>query len=162
MKAFGQKPRAKEGPKAFPFLNFYPGLKCRVLLSLTVLRRFGSFVEANAAQETRIPREQLAEAAQIHQAVRQYLGEVEEQNPVEEPVHEPFAGADVGPGVIAMTSTTGVGPVRSDHSAPVLPSAALSFTSTNRPGDAPASWPKRPSSRRHNGRERKSRPCSRN
>jgi len=48
----------------------------------------GSFVEANAAKESRIPREQLAEAAQVHQTVRQYLQEVEEQNPVEEPVHQ--------------------------------------------------------------------------
>ena len=48
----------------------------------------GSFVEANAAKESRIPREQLAEAAQVHQTVRQYLQEVEQQNPVEEPVHE--------------------------------------------------------------------------
>src|SRR5499425_826196 len=48
----------------------------------------GSFVEANAAKESRIPREQLAEAAQVHQTVRQYLKEVEEQNPVEEPVHQ--------------------------------------------------------------------------
>ena len=48
----------------------------------------GSFVEANAAKESRIPREQLAEAAQVHQRVRQYLKEVEEQNPIEEPVHE--------------------------------------------------------------------------
>src|ERR1700728_4400095 len=42
----------------------------------------GSFVEANASKESRIPREQLAEAAQVHQTVRQYLREVEEQNPV--------------------------------------------------------------------------------
>jgi transposase len=48
----------------------------------------GSFIEANAAKESRIPREQLAEAAQVHHSVRQYLREVEEQNPVEEPVHE--------------------------------------------------------------------------
>ncbi len=48
----------------------------------------GSFVEANAAKESRIPREQLAEAAQVNQTVRQYLVELEEQNPVEEPVHE--------------------------------------------------------------------------
>jgi transposase len=47
----------------------------------------GSFVEANAAKESRIPREQLAEAAQVHHTVRQYLREVGEQNPVEEPVH---------------------------------------------------------------------------
>jgi transposase len=48
----------------------------------------GSFVEANAAKESRIPREQLAEAAQVSQTVRQYLVELEQQNPTEEPVHE--------------------------------------------------------------------------
>src|SRR5664279_3967742 len=48
----------------------------------------GSFVEANAAKESRIPREQLAEAAQVNQAVRQYLVELEHQNPTEEPVHQ--------------------------------------------------------------------------
>jgi hypothetical protein len=48
----------------------------------------GSFVEANAAKESRIPREQLAEVAQANHTVRQFLVELEEQNPVEEPVHE--------------------------------------------------------------------------
>src|SRR5262244_411304 len=48
----------------------------------------GSFVEANAAKESRIPREQLAAAAEVHHTVRQYLKELREQNPVEEPVHE--------------------------------------------------------------------------
>ena len=48
----------------------------------------GSFVEANAAKESRIPREQLAEAAQVHHTMRQYLVELERQNPVEEPVHQ--------------------------------------------------------------------------
>ena len=48
----------------------------------------GSFVEANAAKESRIPREQLVEASQVHHTVRQYLQEVEDQNPVEKPVHE--------------------------------------------------------------------------
>jgi transposase len=48
----------------------------------------GSFVEANAAKESRIPREQLAEAAQVNHTLRQYLSELEEQNPVEEQVHE--------------------------------------------------------------------------
>jgi transposase len=32
----------------------------------------GSFTEVNAAKERRIPREQLAETAQVHQTVRQY------------------------------------------------------------------------------------------
>jgi len=48
----------------------------------------GSFVEANASKETRIPREQLAEAAQVHHTVRQYLVELAEQNPMEKPVHQ--------------------------------------------------------------------------
>ena len=48
----------------------------------------GSFVEANAAKESRIPREQLAAAAEVHHTVRQYLNELQVQNPVEEPVHE--------------------------------------------------------------------------
>jgi transposase len=48
----------------------------------------GSFVEANASKESRIPREQLAEAAQVNQTVRQYLVELEQQNPADEPVHE--------------------------------------------------------------------------
>lgn len=45
----------------------------------------GSFVEA---KESRIPREQLGEAAHVSHTVRRYLVELEEQNPVEEPVHE--------------------------------------------------------------------------
>jgi transposase len=48
----------------------------------------GSFVEANAAKQSRIPREQLAEAAQVHHTVRQYLVDLEQQNPVAEPVHQ--------------------------------------------------------------------------
>jgi hypothetical protein len=48
----------------------------------------GSFLEANAAKESRIAREQLAEAAQVSHTVRQYLVELAEQNPVEEPVHQ--------------------------------------------------------------------------
>ena len=48
----------------------------------------GSFVEANAAKASRIPREQLVEAAQVKRTVRQYLVELEAQNPVEEPVHQ--------------------------------------------------------------------------
>jgi transposase len=48
----------------------------------------GSFVEANAAKESRIPREQLAEAAQVNQTVRQYLVELEQQNPSAELVHQ--------------------------------------------------------------------------
>ena len=48
----------------------------------------GSFVEANAAKESHIPRQQLAEAAQVNHTLRQYLVELEQQNPMEEPVHQ--------------------------------------------------------------------------
>jgi transposase len=48
----------------------------------------GSFVEANANKESRIPREQLAEVAHVKHNVRQYLAELEQQNPTEEPVHQ--------------------------------------------------------------------------
>jgi len=47
----------------------------------------GTFVEANASKESRIPREQLAEAAQVNRTVREYLAELEIENPVEEPTH---------------------------------------------------------------------------
>jgi hypothetical protein len=47
----------------------------------------GTFVEANAAKESRIPREQLTEAAQVNRTVREWLTELEAQNPVEEPTH---------------------------------------------------------------------------
>jgi transposase len=47
----------------------------------------GSFVEANASKESRIPREQLKEAALVNHTVRQYVQELEEENPLEA-VHE--------------------------------------------------------------------------
>jgi len=48
----------------------------------------GSFIEANANKGSRIPREQLAEVAAVKRNVRQYLVELEQQNPIEEPVHQ--------------------------------------------------------------------------
>jgi transposase len=47
----------------------------------------GTFVEANASKESRIPREQLMEAAQVNRTVREYLAELEKQDPVERPTH---------------------------------------------------------------------------
>jgi hypothetical protein len=70
----------------------------------------GSFVEANAAKESRIPREQLVEAAQAHQTVRQYLQEVAEQNPVEEPVYEQDQVSNTDPD--STYATKGGTPVR--------------------------------------------------
>jgi len=40
----------------------------------------GTFVEANASKESRIPREQLTEAVQVNRTVREYLAELEMQN----------------------------------------------------------------------------------
>src|SRR2546421_10170017 len=48
----------------------------------------GSFIEANANKGSRMPREQLAEVAAVKRNVRQYLVELEQQNPIEEPVHQ--------------------------------------------------------------------------
>ena len=50
----------------------------------------GSFIQADANHGRRIPREQLAEAAQVNRTVRQYLSELEEQNGDGEPqpVHQ--------------------------------------------------------------------------
>ena len=39
-------------------------------------------------KKSRVPRQQLEEVAQVHRTVRQYLAELQEQNPVEEPVHQ--------------------------------------------------------------------------
>lgn len=42
----------------------------------------GTLVEANASRESRVPRKQLKEAAQISRTVREYLAELEQLNPV--------------------------------------------------------------------------------
>jgi transposase len=41
----------------------------------------GSFILANASTGSRIPREQLAEAAQVKRTVREYLDELQQENP---------------------------------------------------------------------------------
>ena len=46
----------------------------------------GSFIQANADHHSRVPREQLAEVAEVNRTVRQYLAELAEENPVEPPV----------------------------------------------------------------------------
>ena len=48
----------------------------------------GSFIPANASRLSRIPREQLPEAAHVKRTVREYLADLEQENPVEEPVHQ--------------------------------------------------------------------------
>ena len=46
----------------------------------------GSFIQANADHHSRVPQEQLAEVAKVNGTVREYLAELEQENPVEPPV----------------------------------------------------------------------------
>jgi len=46
----------------------------------------GSFIQANADHHSRVAREQLAEVAKVNHTVREYLAELEQENPVEPPV----------------------------------------------------------------------------
>src|SRR6516162_5457120 len=48
----------------------------------------GSFIQANADHHSRIPREQLAEAAKVNYCARKYLQELEQENGDGEPVHQ--------------------------------------------------------------------------
>jgi hypothetical protein len=48
----------------------------------------GSFIPANASRLSRIPREQLPEAAHVKRTVREYLADLEQENPIEEPAHQ--------------------------------------------------------------------------
>ena len=46
----------------------------------------GSFIQANADHHSRVPSEQLAEVAKVNRTVREYLTELEKENPIEPPV----------------------------------------------------------------------------
>jgi transposase len=48
----------------------------------------GSFIQANADHHSRIPREELAEAAKVNYGARKYLEELEQENGDGEPVHQ--------------------------------------------------------------------------
>ena len=48
----------------------------------------GSFIMANASHHSRIPREQLTEAAQVNYGARKYLEGLEQENGDGEPIHE--------------------------------------------------------------------------
>jgi transposase len=58
----------------------------------------GSFVHADATNGSRIPREQLAEAAQVNRTVREFVTELEEQNGDGEPelTHQQSKGINDG------------------------------------------------------------------
>jgi hypothetical protein len=51
----------------------------------------GMLVQANASEKSRVPREQLVEAAQVSRTAREYLTELEQQNPVGDPEERPMA-----------------------------------------------------------------------
>jgi transposase len=46
----------------------------------------GSFIQANADHHSRVPSEQPAEVAKVNRTVREYLTELEQENPIEAPV----------------------------------------------------------------------------
>jgi len=48
----------------------------------------GSFIPANASRSSRVPREQLTEVAHVKGTVREYLADLEQENPIEEPAHQ--------------------------------------------------------------------------
>src|SRR5258708_4899052 len=48
----------------------------------------GSFIQANADHHSRVAPEQLAEVAKVNGTVREYLAELEQENPVESPAPE--------------------------------------------------------------------------
>ena len=64
---------------------------------------------SQCGEESHIPREQLAEAAQVHQSVRQYLKEVEE------PVHEQDQVSTTDPDSTYATSDGELVPHRRDR-----------------------------------------------
>ena len=51
----------------------------------------GTLVIANASQQSRVPRERLAEIAQVSRTVQEYLNELEKQNPMADPEERPIA-----------------------------------------------------------------------
>ncbi len=137
----------------------------------------GRFVEANAAKESRIPRQQLAEAAQVNQTVRQYLVELEQQNPVEEPVHQQDQVSTTDPD--STYATEGGTPARlgyydnylvDNHSCVIVGVQATAARMSqemlihiHEPVRQRArELAQTPSSRRHNDKERRWKRCSRN
>jgi transposase len=64
----------------------------------------GSFIQADANHDSRIPREQLAEAAQVNRTVRQYLAELQEENGDGEPVHQQDKVSTTDPDATFLTT----------------------------------------------------------
>src|SRR5215831_12241887 len=70
----------------------------------------GSFVQANADHHSRVPREQLTEVAKVNRTVREYLAELEQENPVEAPVPQQEKTSTTDPD--STFATKGGGPAR--------------------------------------------------
>jgi len=70
----------------------------------------GSFIQANADHHSRVPREQLAEVAQVNRTVREYLAELQQENPVEEPIPQQEQVSTTDPD--STYATKGGGPAR--------------------------------------------------
>ena len=63
----------------------------------------GSFIQASADHQSRVPREQLAEAAKVNYGTRKYLEEVEKENGNGEPVHQQDKVSTTDPGATYLT-----------------------------------------------------------
>ena len=63
----------------------------------------GSFIQANADHHSRIPREQLAEAAKVNYGARKYLQELEQENGDGEPLHQQDKVSTTDPDATYMT-----------------------------------------------------------
>src|SRR6185437_2482295 len=63
----------------------------------------GSSIQANADHHSRIPREQLAEAAKVNYGARKYLEELEQENGNGEPVHQQDKVSTTDPDATYMT-----------------------------------------------------------
>src|SRR5215470_2670308 len=70
----------------------------------------GSFIQANADHHSRVAREQLAEVAKVNHTVREYLAELEQENPVESPVPQQDKVSTTDPD--STYATKGGGPAR--------------------------------------------------
>jgi hypothetical protein len=70
----------------------------------------GSFVQANADHHSRVPREHLGEVAKVNRTVREYLAELEQENPVEAPVPQQEQVSTTDPD--STYATKGGGPAR--------------------------------------------------
>src|ERR1700751_1080521 len=69
----------------------------------------GRFIQANADHHSRVPREQLAEVAKVNHTGREYLVELEQENPIEPPVPRQDKVSPTGPD---STYATKGGPAR--------------------------------------------------